>query len=553
MPVFVAWIQLRRFAAFTTDDAYISYRYAENLASGHGLVYNVGERVEGYTNFLFTVLLAAGRVLGFQASTTAKALGVASGLGVVALTYFLAVTLWKAEAAKHAQAKAALPWFVMAPWLLALDSAFLSHCVAGLETGLFTLLVVAGTFLMVREEQSSSRGRRWPGWSTLPFAAAALTRPEGVVYFALLMMFRMRRTQPAARTGFALRGGADAVLLVLVLVAMAGFHLRSQFASQYLVAKLGLVLMGAAMVVGGIAAFPARGERGLWAAVGVVVTVAGAHFLFRHLYYGAWLPNTLAAKTGSAIQQWQSGATYLKNFWDNWAPLSFLAVIGALCAPRRGSLLSSSAAATMSFAVGYFLFVGGDWMPFFRYLVPFVPFFLLLVEAAVAAIMLRAPGRLRVSLAIVGVALLVHRAEAAERDRSYLFEQHAKVWEKLTHPVSHWLNANGRPGALAIADIGEVGYRTNRPVFDLLGLVTPKIAELPGGYASKDLDRLADAFFAAQPAYAVWGTPEPTCTLPSHPMMVRLYRDPRFRKQYRLRFVGPWAGSENWCIHERVE
>lgn len=34
------------------DDAYISYRYALNLVAGHGLVYNPGEYVEGYTNLL---------------------------------------------------------------------------------------------------------------------------------------------------------------------------------------------------------------------------------------------------------------------------------------------------------------------------------------------------------------------------------------------------------------------------------------------------------------------------------------------------------------------
>ena len=38
--------------AWVCDDAFISYRYAEHLASGMGLVYNTGEAVEGYTNFL---------------------------------------------------------------------------------------------------------------------------------------------------------------------------------------------------------------------------------------------------------------------------------------------------------------------------------------------------------------------------------------------------------------------------------------------------------------------------------------------------------------------
>lgn len=40
------------------DDAYISFRYLDNWLNGLGLVYNPGERVEGYTNFLWIVLLA---------------------------------------------------------------------------------------------------------------------------------------------------------------------------------------------------------------------------------------------------------------------------------------------------------------------------------------------------------------------------------------------------------------------------------------------------------------------------------------------------------------
>ena len=45
---------------FVTDDAFISFRYARNLALHGQLVFNLGERVEGYTNFLWTVILALG-------------------------------------------------------------------------------------------------------------------------------------------------------------------------------------------------------------------------------------------------------------------------------------------------------------------------------------------------------------------------------------------------------------------------------------------------------------------------------------------------------------
>ena len=43
--------------AIGSDDAYISYRYAENFFNGHGLVFNRNEYVEGYSNFLYTLLI----------------------------------------------------------------------------------------------------------------------------------------------------------------------------------------------------------------------------------------------------------------------------------------------------------------------------------------------------------------------------------------------------------------------------------------------------------------------------------------------------------------
>ena len=57
--VLLAWIN-----RFVQDDAYISFRYARNLADGFGLVWNIGERVEGYTNFLWTLLMVPAFWLG---------------------------------------------------------------------------------------------------------------------------------------------------------------------------------------------------------------------------------------------------------------------------------------------------------------------------------------------------------------------------------------------------------------------------------------------------------------------------------------------------------
>ena len=60
------WLAVSRASLF--DDAYISFRYARNFAEGNGLVWNLGERVEGYTNFLWTLGLGLGiRLTGLPA------------------------------------------------------------------------------------------------------------------------------------------------------------------------------------------------------------------------------------------------------------------------------------------------------------------------------------------------------------------------------------------------------------------------------------------------------------------------------------------------------
>src|SRR5205085_9529171 len=50
------------------DDEMVSMRYAQNLASGNGLVWNPGEKVEGFTNPLWVLLMAFFHLFGIAAS-----------------------------------------------------------------------------------------------------------------------------------------------------------------------------------------------------------------------------------------------------------------------------------------------------------------------------------------------------------------------------------------------------------------------------------------------------------------------------------------------------
>ncbi len=52
--------------AWICDDAFITFRYVDNFISGYGLVYNTGERVQGFTHPLWLFLLSFGGILRFD-------------------------------------------------------------------------------------------------------------------------------------------------------------------------------------------------------------------------------------------------------------------------------------------------------------------------------------------------------------------------------------------------------------------------------------------------------------------------------------------------------
>ncbi len=57
---------------FFHDDAFITLRYAQNFLAGHGFVWNAGERVEGYTNFLHMLIVTGLGSLGMDLQAAAR-------------------------------------------------------------------------------------------------------------------------------------------------------------------------------------------------------------------------------------------------------------------------------------------------------------------------------------------------------------------------------------------------------------------------------------------------------------------------------------------------
>ena len=125
--------QLGFYFTRTVDDLFISLRYAENLAYGNGLVYDLGERVEGFSSPLWVVLQAVGVRLGLDGVTATKLLGLLSLVALWAAGYgYVRMVL---------RGSRSVAWGALA--LLAANSYLLSWAMLGLETPLYLALLVA--------------------------------------------------------------------------------------------------------------------------------------------------------------------------------------------------------------------------------------------------------------------------------------------------------------------------------------------------------------------------------------------------------------------------
>src|SRR2546423_15171837 len=86
-------IVLLRITHCTIEDAYITLRYADNIAHGYGFVYNHGERVLGTTTPLFTLILAFATWLGMDGLAVGKAISILADGAICLLIARLMLTL----------------------------------------------------------------------------------------------------------------------------------------------------------------------------------------------------------------------------------------------------------------------------------------------------------------------------------------------------------------------------------------------------------------------------------------------------------------------------
>jgi tetratricopeptide (TPR) repeat protein len=186
---------------FTQDDAYITYRYVANYVNGDGLVFNVGERIEGFTNFGWTVYLLLWGVLGANFILISKVTGLLFGAGVIVLTVLVARRMFDGSG----------KWFVViVAALLGSNQSLAYWSPAGLETAAFAFFALGSLYSYLRRSRLL----------IFTLVMAVWLRPEGAVVTGIIILIELIQHRRLPR--FTLTAAAVAFLFSLPMV---GFKL----------------------------------------------------------------------------------------------------------------------------------------------------------------------------------------------------------------------------------------------------------------------------------------------------------------------------------------
>jgi hypothetical protein len=459
------------------DDAAISIAFANHLVAGEGLVaYPGGERVEGYSNPLWVLLIAAGRLVGMGGFATVRVLGCLCAAATVPLVVALA---------SRARPDRSAPIPLLAGLLLVTSAPFAIWNASGLENALFDLLLAGGALRLLIESERAVRP-----WSALLFFGISITRPEGFLYAAVAAFFAFALP---LRAGRGLRPGlvwAAAFLLPFAAYHAARFRYFAWPLPNTYYAKLGEGATGALEWNGrgwtylrsyaGLGTY--RGGPGLGLGYLLPVPLLGV-LGRRHGRVGLAVLGLFAVALLAPPPTEITGWHPLRHTpWPELRAglLVAAAALATLLALARGRAAAALLAALAAAAAAFSVLARGDWMAGYRLLamaqVPLAVLFALGVGEIVDSLEER--GR-RGALA---VALVLGAVYIAPQIRSLVwFTSHAVTSPKsVKRRVDYWKQVSEtlqlEDPTLLDVDMGATMLWSDTPIVDIAGLVDVPIA-----------------------------------------------------------------------------
>ena len=435
---------------YLADDAFISFRYVQNFVRGHGLVYNIGERVEGYTNFLWVILLSLPARIGLDVVGFSRVLG----------TLFSLVTIVALYAFSRLRCRMGLFISLIAPALLISNAAYAVWAPSGMETLLFTFLVFLAFYAFVNEWETNDHRPL----SAFLFALAALTRPEAILLFTVSALFKVGKDFRSRK-----RVSQESLIWVGVFLTMyvPYFIWRWQYYGWLLpntfYAKVGggyyVILRGLFYCVKFISAF-----GGL-----LIFALPLALFLDRRVPFWVWYALALSLAFIAYIVYVGGDALVCSRFFVPTLPLIYLLVQAGF---RR--IATCFAVSSIGARRGH------------------------LIAGLLAAAMV--VGTLNASYNI-------------RRDPYADVVQDREIVKNLTR-IGQWLKQSSQPGdSIALYVAGAIPYYSELYTIDMLGLTDVHIAhrEMPNmGYGSAGHEKRDwDYVLSKNPTYIMTGWPTP--------------------------------------------
>ena len=406
------------------DDAMISMRYAWNFSHGQGLVWNPGERVEGYTNLLLTLVMSVftGLLDKSAAVLAVQIMGIGLVLGCVYLVWKLAT-----ELAAHLDPRAR-PFFVATVVVLTITYYPLSFwALTGMETGLLTFLVLAAVYVVERDNAGSGEAHTLQAAGLL--GLAYLTRPDSIIFAVPLLAYTLEKER-RENDGTGLSG-------------------------RVALGAIGLYL-----------AFPLLQEA------------------FRIIYYGATLPNTYYLKlTGMPLaNRLQNGMGFLRLYLVTHAFFLGFACLACILKParRRWTYLS-----LVLLPIVYQAWIGGDPVSVWRIMAPVEP--LAAVLFALAAIEPLQRGKARVST-MRGVSLVAAATAIGILSVNLIFAPQillhqpwfpGNFYAPRTNAAIALSQITTPEASVGVFAAGVIPYYTGLRASDFLGRTDTYIASLP--------------------------------------------------------------------------
>jgi len=159
-----------KFIDFTIDDAFITYRYSDNIASGYGFSWNYDQVQEfGFTSYFHTLIVGLGIKLGFDTILFAKSVTIFAGIITILVSGLIVRVLTEKK----------IKFYFLPSLFLGFMPAFGLHAIAGLETTLFGMFFLLSVFSYVSFIHSSNLKKIIP--LVLFIILAAFTRYEGIL------------------------------------------------------------------------------------------------------------------------------------------------------------------------------------------------------------------------------------------------------------------------------------------------------------------------------------------------------------------------------------